>query len=150
MDANSGEPWSEMDTGLPGPATHKDLEASCPTATFLTNEWTPRSGAVGTVGLGGAPELPRGPRQERSRQASVQSRWVSDRRFREWNGNAFAQIAGPCAPWGCNSRRACRLLVSACRRRRRRRKMRKGALRAARDVAGGRSETASETDGVYF
>jgi len=21
MDANSGEPWSEMDTGLPGPAT---------------------------------------------------------------------------------------------------------------------------------
>jgi len=24
MDANSGEPWSEMDTGLPGPATHKD------------------------------------------------------------------------------------------------------------------------------
>jgi len=24
MDANSGEPWSEMDTGLPGSATHKD------------------------------------------------------------------------------------------------------------------------------
>jgi hypothetical protein len=147
MDASQASPGSEMDTGLPGPSNAQGFVGFLTHGNFFDEQVDPSKRRCRGVGVGGgAPELPRGPRQERSRQASgVRSTTLGFRqKVPGMERRRLAQIGGPCA------RGAARVIELSTAGGSMEKKMRKGALRAARDVTESRSETASETDGVYF